>query len=186
MKFKNLFRSKTKKKAYALSQILNGEHDEWDNPNFVYLASEIISEYGAILEQTPKLVLGVCEKRLPYHKREIEAAIELLLKFLNNKELWIKLKKKYPKTARTIITDKYYNALRVGYVELAKFVPDNEGKLCESAYGLLKGEITDEVKEEIKSSWFEEVIQINQRIIQESSSRLKILHHKFGKEDNLF
>jgi hypothetical protein len=186
MKFKNLFRSKTKKKTSAISQILNGEHEEWDHPNFVYLASEIVSEYGAVLEQTSNLTMGVSEKRLPYLKKEIQAAIELMLKFLNNKESWFKLKKKYPETARTIITDQYYNALRAGYIELAKFVPDNEGDLCESASKLLERKTTEDITEEIKLSWFEEAIQINQRIMQESSSRLKILHHKFGKEDNLF
>ncbi len=186
MKFKNLFRSKTEKKASAVSQILDGKHDEWDHPNFIYLASEIVSKYGAILEQTSSLALGVCEKRLPYHKREIQVAIELMLKFLNNKESWVKFKNKYPEIARKIITDHYYNALRAGYVELAKFVPNNEGELCERASKLLKGKTTKEVTEKIKSSWFEEAIQINQRIIQEISSRRIILHHKFGKEDNLF
>jgi hypothetical protein len=186
MKFKNLFRWKTKKKASALSQIWNGKHDEWDHPNFVYLASKILSKYGVILEQTSKLFLGVCEKRLPYHKREIETAIELMLKFLNNKESWIKFKNKYPEIARTIFTDKYYNALVAGYLDLAKFVPENEGELCERASKLFEEKNAEKVTDEIKSSWFEEAIQISQRIRQESSSRLQILHNKFGKEDYPF
>lgn len=70
--------------------------DGWDLPNLVYLASVIVSEYGAILNETSKFTLGVSDKRLPYHKEEIQTAIELLLKFLNNKESWGKLKQKYP------------------------------------------------------------------------------------------
>jgi hypothetical protein len=186
MKFKNLIKSKITKKGSVLLQIFNDEHDKWDHPNFIYLASKIISEYGSVLEQTSNLALGVSEKRLPYHKREIQAAIELMLKFLHNKESWIKLKKEYPGTAREIITNKYYNALKVGYIELAKFVSDNEGGLCEKASRLLEEKTTERITQEIESSWFKKAIQINQRIIQEASYRGKILHHKFGKEDNLF
>lgn len=186
MKLKNLFISKTNDKASALQQILNGENDEWDHPNSIYLASGIVSEYGVVLEQTSYFTLGVSEKRLPYNKREIQVAIELMLKFLNNKESWLKLEKKYPDAARIIITNKYYNALRVGYIELAKFVSDNEGELCESASKLLEGKTTEEISEKIKSSCFEEAIQINQRINQDSSYRLKILQETFEKEDNIF
>lgn len=189
MKLKSLFKYKSKEKPSIISKILNA--DEWDHPNLIYLASVIISEYGAVLDQTSNLTLGVSEKRLPYHKEEVEAAIELLLKFLNNKESWGKLKQKYPKIATEIITDRYYNALKVGYMELAKFVPDNEAEPCEKASRLLQkpenqGKTIDEIIDELKSSWFEEVIQINKRISEDSSSRLKRLQDDFGEKDILF
>ena len=188
MKLKSLFKYKSKEKPSTISKIFNA--DEWDHPNLVYLASVIVSEYGAVLDKTSNLTLGVSEKRLPYHKEEIQAAIELLLKFLNNKESWVKLKQKYPEIATEIITDRYYNALRVGYIELAKFVPDHEAEVCEKASRLLdkpgnQGKTIDEIIDELRSSRFEEVIQINKRISEDSSSRLKRLQDNFGEKDIL-
>ena len=155
------------------------------------MASVIVSEYGAVLDETSNLTLGVSEKRLPYRKEEIQAAIELLLKFLNNKDSWGKLKQKYPKIATEIITDRYYDALRAGYIELAKFVPDNEAGVCEKASGLLNkpenlGKTIDEIIDELRSSWFEEVIQINKRISEDSSLRFKRLQDNFREKDILF
>ena len=162
--------------------------DEWDHPNSVYLASVIVSEYGAVLDQTSIFTLGVSEKRLPYHKKEIEAAMELLLKFLNNKEPWGKLKRKYPQIAAELLTDRYYNALKAGYIELAKFVPHDEAEPCEKASRLLhephnQGKTIDEIIDELKLSWFQEVIQTNKRISEDSSSRLKRLQDNFGKKE---
>lgn len=165
--------------------------DEWDHPNAVNLASIVVSEYGAVLDQTSIFTFGVSEKRLPYHKKEIEAAIELLLKFLNNKESWDKLKQKYPQIAAEIMTDRYYNALKVGYMELAKFLPDNEAEPCERMSRLLhephnKGKTIDEIIDELKLSWFQEVVEINKRISVDSSSRLKRLQDNFGTKEILF
>ena len=189
MKLKSLLKYKSKEKPSSISKILNA--DEWDHPNLVYLASVIVSEYGAVLDETSKLTLGVSEKRLPYHKEEIQAAIELLLNFLNNKESWGKLKQKYPKIATEIITDHYYNALKVGYIELAKFVSDNEAEVCEKASRLLdkpenQGKTIDEIIDELRSSRFEEVIQINKRISEDSSSRLKRLQDNFREKNIVF
>lgn len=165
--------------------------DDWDHPNSVYLASVIVSEYGAALDQTSTFTLGVSEKRLPYHKKEIEAAIELLLKFLNNKASWSKLKQKYPQIASEIMTDRYYKALKAGYTELAKFVPDDEAEPCEKASRLLhephnQGKTIDEIIDELKLSRFQEVIQVNKRISEDSSLRLKRLQGNFGGKEILF
>ncbi len=189
MKVKNLSKYQSKEKSSNISKILNA--DEWDHPKLVYLASVIVSEYGAVLDETSNLTFGVSEKRLPYHKEEIQAAIELLLKFLNNKESWAKLKQNYPTIATEIITDHYYNALKVGYIELAKFVSDNEAEVCEKASRLLdkpenKGKTIDEIIDELRSSRFEEVIQINKRISEDSSSRLKRLQDSFREKDIIF
>lgn len=189
MKLKSLFKYKPKEIIPTISKILNA--DESDHPNLVYLASVIVSEYGAVLDETSNLTLGVSEKRLPYRKEEIQAAIELLLKFLNNKDSWGKLKQKYPKIATEIITDRYYDALRAGYIELAKFVPDNEAGVCEKASGLLNkpenlGKTIYEIIDELRLSWFEEVIQINKRISEDSSLRFKRLQDNFREKDILF
>jgi hypothetical protein len=40
--------------------------DEWDHPDSAYLASVVVSEYGAVLDQAAIFTLGASEKRLPY------------------------------------------------------------------------------------------------------------------------
>jgi hypothetical protein len=160
---------------------------EWDNPDSVYSATVIVSDYGAVLDETSIFALGVSEKRLPHQKQEIEVAIEFLLRFLNNKGSWDKLKQRYPEIVDEILTDRYRNALETGYMELARFVPDDEAKYCEEASLLLQepldqGRTIDEILDELKSklSWFQRVIEINKRISEDSSSRLKRLQDKFA------
>lgn len=189
MNFKNPFRFKSKPKASIISRMSNV--DEWDNPNSVYLASIIVSEYGAVLDQTSIFTLGISEKRLPYNKKEIEAAIELLLKFLTNKKSWRELRQKYPQIAAEILTDRFYNALKTGYMELAKFVPDGEAEPCEKASRLLNephnlGKTIDEIVDELNLLWFQEIIQVNKRISEDSSLRLKRLQDNFGGKEILF
>ena len=187
MKLKNPFNRGSRpnpSRTSKISDILG-----WDHPNLVYLASVIVNEYGAVLDQTSIFTLGISEKRLPYLKEEIEAAIELLLKFLSNKESWDKLIQKYPKIAAEIVTDHYRDALTAGYMELAKFLPDDaEAELCEKASQVFReihgqGKAFDEIMDELKASWFQEVIQINKRISEDSSSRRKWLQDNFGKKE---
>ena len=171
-------------------QILD-DKDTWDHPNVIYLAAEIVSEYGTILEKTSDLTMGVSEKHLPYSKIEIEKAIIILLRFLNSQNSWSKLKEKYNDLAKIIITDKYYGTLRRGYIELAKFISDEEGTICEKASLLLieaesQGKSVENVAEEIRAPWFKKAIQINQQIIDDSVHRLKVLQENFGKESVLF
>jgi hypothetical protein len=191
MKLRDFFRSRKKKTTSAILQILSGKEIPWDHPNVVHLASEIVSEFGAVLEKTSKLILGLSEEHLPYSRDEIQKAIELLLRFLNNQSSWNNLKEKYPDLANTIITNEFYGALRVGYIELAKFIPDGEADICEKAAMLLsepekRGKSIEDIAKEINTPWFERVIQINRRIAEDSALLLRDLQEKYGKEDLLF
>lgn len=172
-----------------MPEILNGK--DMDHPNEVYMATEIVGEYGAILEKTSKLIFGASEKLLPYPKPIIQDAIELLLKFLNNQNSWRNLEKKYPDVASFIITDEYYRALRTGFIQLSQFIPDEEANICEKAALIMnepqnKGKSIDDMIEGIRSPWFDEIIQINRRIEEDSSLRLRKLQDKYGKEDVIF
>jgi hypothetical protein len=191
MKLRDFFKPRKKKTSSAISQIFSGKEIPWDHPNVVHLASEIVSEFGARLEKTSKLILGVSEEHLPYSKDEIQKAIEILFRFLNSQNSWKKLKEKYPDLAKTIITDEFYGALRVGYIELAKFIPNEEADICEKAAMLLSesknhGKSIEDVAKEINTPWFEKVIKINRKIADESSLRLRNLQETFGKEVFLF
>lgn len=187
---KKFFILRKKKTPPTILQVLNGKDVPWDHPNVVYLASEIVSEFGAQLEKTSKLILGVSEEHLPYSKDEIQKAIEVLLRLLNNQNSREKLKENYPNLANTIITDEFYGALRVGYIELAKFIPNREAEICEKAAMLLsepdnQGKSIEDVVKEINMPWFEKVIQINRKIADDSSLRLRELQQNFGIEDFL-
>lgn len=191
MKLRDFFKSKRKETAIANLQILDGKEIPSDHPNVVYLASEIVSEFGAVLEKKSNFLLGVPEEDLPYSKIEIQKAIEVLLGFLNNQNSWKTLKEKYPDLAITIITNEFYRALRVGYIELARFISKEEAGICEKAAVLLSepenhGKSIEDMAKEINTPWFEKVIQINQEIADDSSFRLRNLQGSFGKKDFLF
>ena len=189
MKIMNLFKSKNTKKVLSMSEILNGK--DLDHPNVVYMATVIVGEYGAVLEKTSKLIFGASEKLLPYPKRTIQDAIELLLNIFNNQSSWRNFAKKYPDVASGIITNEYYSALRTGFTDLARFIPGEEANLCEKAAHMMndlenQGKSVDDVIDKVRSPWFEEVIQINRRIAEDSSLRLKKLQDNYGKEDVIF
>ena len=188
MKLKNLCSFRSRRKPWAISNV--SDDDEWVHPTAVYSASVVVSEYSAVLEENSIYTLGVSERRLPYPKEEIEAAIEFLLKCQHSKESWRNLKREYPQIAAEITTDRYYKALKKGYVELAKFLPDDVAEPCERASRMLHKqhdlETIDEVIHELKLPWFEEVLQINNRISDESSSRLKRLQDNFGTKEIRF
>lgn len=64
MILQKLFKKQQKSKDSAIKQILEGEAIELDNPFVIYVATEIVSEFGDVLEQTSKFVWGVSENRL--------------------------------------------------------------------------------------------------------------------------
>jgi len=60
---------------------------------------------------------------------DIRETIGLLLIFLKDESSGDKLKQKYPDLANLMLTNKYYNSLRLGYCELSKFIPDDKAKI---------------------------------------------------------
>ena len=96
MILRKLFKKQKKDKDSAIRQILEGEALELDNPFVVYVATEIVSEFGDVLEKTSKFIWGVSENRLPHSKQLVETAIEVLLMFFQNEESWGRFKKAFP------------------------------------------------------------------------------------------
>jgi hypothetical protein len=85
MDLKPVLKRQKKVNKSAILQLLKIKDTGTVHPNVIFIATEIISEYGKILEHYPKLVVPVSDKLLPYSKKEIEKSIELLLEFLNDK-----------------------------------------------------------------------------------------------------
>ena len=89
-----------------------------DDTYLIYLATEIVSDFGDTLEKTSDFIWGLSEKRLPYSKSEIQCAIEVLLKFFQNERSWSRFKRAYPELSVMMFTNRYYGALRFSVITL--------------------------------------------------------------------
>ena len=193
MKLKDLFKTKKKQKISGLSQILNGnEILPPDHPNLIYIAVGIVSKYGAIMEKSSGLS-NVSEEVLPYPKKDIQKAIELLLNFLKNeKNSWEELKEKYTDIAELIINNNFYLALKVGYRDLAKFIPKEDAELYSQATVFLnelenKGKTNEETVLAVRENpWLNKAFKVSEEIKENKVQRLKYLQENYGKEDFIF
>lgn len=184
MIFRRLFKKKQKDKGSAIRQLIDGEALDPENPFVIYIATEIVSDFGEILEQTSRFVWGVSEKRLPYSKEEIQKAIELIFIFYQNEESWDRFKKSYPEISELIFTNKYYGALRCGYLELAKFINEDDAQVCEKAIRVIsKAKLSEDDIKKLKSLGLQRAVEVNKRIATETSSRLRELQEKYGVQD---
>ena len=184
MILQKLFKKQQKSKDSAIKQILEGETIELDNPFVIYVATEIISEFGDVLEETSKFIWGVSENRLSHSKKEIQSAIDVLLKFFQNEKSWGRFKKAYPDLSEILFTNRYYGALRCGYLELAKFIKDDDAQICEKAIRVIsKKEITKDDIIKLEKLGFHRAIEVNKEISSETHSRLKELQEKYGIQD---
>ena len=169
----------------VLSEIIDDKSLTWDHPKVIQLATEVISDYGVVIKKTSKMMFGVPESMLPYPKKDIREAIELLLCFMKNKSLWEELREECPDTADLILTNKYFNALRTAYIKLAKFIPDSEAKLAIKAASLFNTsgiEEFDDIRGELSSSWFKKARELQRRVNEESSLLMVEIEAKYGKK----
>ncbi len=159
-----------------------------NNPNVIWIAIVIFSAYGVVLEKTSKMVFGVSKSLLPYPEEDIKEAIDLLLTYLENKSRWDELRREFPDVAGSILTNKFYNALKVGYIQLAKFISDDEEAKIAVKLGtflMQKSELNEEDKEkfkEIRSA----LIKVQQKIGRESTILFEELIKKHGKDEKIF
>ena len=115
---------------------------------------------------------GVSENRLPHSKQEIQSAIEVLLKFFQNEKSWGRFKKEYPELSGILFTNRYYGALRCGYLELAKFINDDDAQICEKATSVIaKKEITKDDIIKLEKLGFHRAVEVNRRIASETHSK---------------
>lgn len=184
MILKKLFKKQQKNRISAIKQVFSGEVIDLDDPFVIYLATIVVNDFGDVLEQTSHFIWGVSESRLSNSKQEIQSAIEVLLKFFTNQNLWGQFKKSYPELSEILFTNKYYGALRCGYLELAKFINDTDGQICEKAIRVIsKKQINKDDILQLQNQGFHRAVEINKDISSDTHSRLKELHEKYGIQD---
>ena len=83
-------------------------------------AEQIVQVYGQVLERTATMVYGAPQSLLPYPKDEIKRAIRVALLALEASR----------KGSRDPELEYMREMLRVGYVELARFIPDEEAQIA--------------------------------------------------------
>lgn len=183
MRLLKLLKRNKKRKVTAIEQIFEGKLTDWDDPFVIHMACDIVSDYGSVIIQTSELTFGVSEKRLPYSKSEIQKAIEVLLRFLNNRSSWSRFKKAYPDFPEYLFTNKTHWSLRECYAQLAYFIPEDEARFCEKFANIMLGtkHVTEDMVKELKEL-VEEVLKIQKRILEEFSARYISLEEKFGIE----
>ncbi len=189
MKLTNLFKREKTQRQSALSHILTGDKElPQDHPNVIVLAVEIVSEYGQVLENTSGSFV-VPEETLPFPKTDIQKSIELLLHFLRNNNSWGDLKDRYPNIAEEIINKTYYQALRNGYVELAKFIPKDDSNLCMKASVFLSdhtkrvNNAKDAAKGIKEKPWLSAALSMIIKIEENKIQRLNDLIVAYGEGD---
>ena len=91
-----------------IHQIVNDRKLGWNHHNTIYLASEIVSDFGEILEECSWMIFGAPESLLPTSKEEIKIALEVLFRFLKNKDEWDNFRERNPKIAKFILSNNFY------------------------------------------------------------------------------
>jgi len=130
-------------------------------------AEHIVNEYGAVLERTSSLVFGVPETLLPFDKDVIKQAIRVVLAFL----------KTNPKTFGEDKTQ-YIENLKIGYAELAFFIPVEDARVAaEANSALLSGDVNH-------PSWG--CVNRGQEILAENTARRKALADELASFLNSF
>jgi hypothetical protein len=193
MKLRDLFKAKKKQETSALSRILDrNEILPLNHPNLIYIAVGVVSEYDEMLEEASGLP-NVSEETLPYPKKDIQKAIELLLNYLKNEnKSWESLRKKYPDIAESMITDDFYKALRVGYIDLARFISKEDANLCLRAAIFLnepenKCRTTEENALAIKNNYLlNNALKVSEGIKEDKFQCFQYLQNNYGEKDVIF
>jgi len=147
----------------------------------------IISEYGEVLEETSYMAWGVPESKLPYPKEVIKKSILMWYSALQNETFKDVINQDYSEIAEYLLSNKFFESLEGGYVELAKFIPDDEAKLCADYFQLipkikqdpqyihkLKREYIDEYIDRLKRD-SDKVVSIQKKIAKETKVYIKEL-----------
>ncbi|MFC1551867.1 hypothetical protein ACFL6P_04800 [Candidatus Latescibacterota bacterium] len=168
-----------------LTEIIDDKSISWDHSKVVKLATDVICDYGQTIESTSKMMFGAPESLLPYQKKYIREAIVILLNFMKDKNAWDDFRVECPEIADSILTNKYYNALRSAYVKLARFIPDCDAELAMKASRLFSNSKTEEmenIRVDLSSAWYKKARDLQRKVNDESTALLEEIEEKYGKK----
>jgi hypothetical protein len=128
-------------------------------------AEQLVQEYGRVLERTASMVYGAPQSLLPYSKDEIKQAIRLALLPLEASR----------RGSGDPELEHMREMLRVGYVELARFIPDEEAKIASMGQSAIdSGDVNHPGWE-----FFKRTLQILKRISEDQKLLLDELNRFF-------
>ena len=130
-----------------IRQLVNNPDIGWNHPDTIYLATEILSDFGAILEACNWMIFGRPDSLLSSSKKDILLSFEVLLKFLGNNDEWKNFRDKNPKTAKSVISDKFYRGLIGGLHQIETFLPEEDSAICEDLAASIKTHDTNRLRE---------------------------------------
>ncbi len=141
----------------------------WTEPDIVFLAYEIATDFGKVLMNNSWMFIGAPESLLNNLKKDIILSFEILHLFLENNTSQQKFIKKYPDAAKTIINNNFYSALYrcVQFIEL--FISD-ENVIHSVNYARLIKENKKESTEYFLK--YGEIINRNNKSILEKTAEL--------------
>ena len=148
----------------------------------------IIGKYDDVLEQTSNTVLGIPESKLPFPKEAIKLSIIMWYKLLLNKGLKEEIiKNHYSKLSKYLLSKDFHDSLEIGYIALAKFIPDKDAKLCDM-YRHLTDKLVREGKEDADITKtiigemrdlkdLDAILEIQKKIVDDSKKNLRELRN---------
>ncbi len=169
-----------------LTELIDDKSVDWNQTKVVKLATDVICDYGETIENTSKLMFGAPESMLPYKKKYIREAIVILLNLMKDKNACEDFRDECPEIADSILTNKYYNALRLAYVKLAHFIPDKEAELALKASALFnnsrKAEEIEGIRGDLSSAWYKKARDLQRKVNEHSTELMKEIEEKYGKK----
>lgn len=171
-----------------LSQFIERSDFGWYHPNVIWLASVIVSDFGAILDENGWMIYGAPKSLLSNSKEDVKQAFEVLLKFLNNKNEWNKFRDKYPKNADSIISNSYYYAIAHGSQCVDRFIDDEKAKICVDVARSFKDGEYDNLSEILKDKDQMKTFFHTQEVIEENKKDWKsyLDSQEFFIKDDIF
>jgi len=141
-------------------------------------AIKIVSCYGKVLEASSTSAnLFQPITNLPCSKDIIRRAISFLYTVLTFDNLQQCIRECYPNYADDILTEKYYNSLREGYLLLTTFIPEDEHKIT-----CIMHPDREKLLEIMKNPNSQDLKLLMEKVASISNEYPKIIHRIFSEQ----
>jgi len=170
-------------KGNALTDLFS-DKEMWGEPHIIFLALEVVSDFGKVLEENSWMLFGAPESLLQFDKKTTITSFEILHLFLENSIAQKKFKEMYPDFAHKILNNEFYNNLKNCLTFVETFIPD-EDALYSINFAKILIEKNGEVQDRKQRDYLinnGEIVKKNYNLIIENTNRLL----KYFNEKGLF